>query len=569
MRRLLYISLALMLVTMAMGCGRSVDERLVLADSLMWTAPDSSLAILNAIDRDSLGDDENLAYHALLLTQAQFRCNIPLTSDTLISTAVDYYSDNHNREHYTRALLYKGAYYEVHDNPVEAIKWYKKAEDNADTTDYRNLAQINMRMGVLYYNNFVDNKLCQNKFLKSLSCYQRVGDLKFQMKCLGYLGGLKRESDNKESIKLLNSAMSLAKEFNDTANYYWYQELLSRAFYLSGNYEESKKLSVDAIFNGRDFINYDTYFNASLSYAKLKMVDSAYFYLPEIDDSDHYCLMMQALVKSAIYEAEGKFNDALEQNYIYNAFADSVELDSLRQSAFIAEMDMVQDDVMNLKTGIRDHKKIAIIVILLFLIGIIVLGSLFYRKRLFYKKIIASLKGERINLHSDLATMIEKEVLYYERLKKSESLSRQMYEKVIKGEQECKALRDLVSSHVKLMESLIEASENESEKVFKKTFSNSVANYHSNETLITSFISFVNQNFNDVVNKALEKANNLSVMEQYVIALMAAGFEYKEIAVVTKYSPSYIGKKRSRIEKKLGINERLIDFINRIKQCKD
>ena len=62
MRRLLYISLALMLVTMAMGCGRSVDERLVLADSLMWTAPDSSLAILNAIDRDSLGDDENLAY---------------------------------------------------------------------------------------------------------------------------------------------------------------------------------------------------------------------------------------------------------------------------------------------------------------------------------------------------------------------------------------------------------------------------------------------------------------------------------------------------------------------------
>ena len=132
---------------MAMGCGHSVDERLVLADSLMWTAPDSSLAILNAIDRDSLGDDENLAYHALLLTQAQFRCNIPLTSDTLISTAVDYYSDNHNLEHYTRALLYKGGAYEDMGNPVEAIKWYKKAEDNADTTDYRNLAQINMRMG--------------------------------------------------------------------------------------------------------------------------------------------------------------------------------------------------------------------------------------------------------------------------------------------------------------------------------------------------------------------------------------------------------------------------------------
>ena len=99
---------------------------------------------------------------------------------------MDYYSDNHNQEHYTRSLLYKGGYYEFSANqPVEAIKWFKQAEDNADTTDYRNLAQINMRMGMLYYNNFVDNKLCQNKFLKSLSCYQRVGDLKFQMKCLG------------------------------------------------------------------------------------------------------------------------------------------------------------------------------------------------------------------------------------------------------------------------------------------------------------------------------------------------------------------------------------------------
>ena len=108
MRKLLYISLALMLMACFMSCGRSVDKRLVLADTLMWTNPDSSLSILEAINRDSLQGEENQAYYALLLTQSQFRCNIPLTSDTLISKAVDYYRDNHNREHYTRSLLYKG-----------------------------------------------------------------------------------------------------------------------------------------------------------------------------------------------------------------------------------------------------------------------------------------------------------------------------------------------------------------------------------------------------------------------------------------------------------------------------
>ena len=96
MKKLLYISLLAVLLSAAISCSRSVDKRLVLADTLMWTNPDSSLAILTAINRDSLTNDENLAYHALLLTQAQFRCNGNCTSDTLINIALDYYSDNHN-----------------------------------------------------------------------------------------------------------------------------------------------------------------------------------------------------------------------------------------------------------------------------------------------------------------------------------------------------------------------------------------------------------------------------------------------------------------------------------------
>ena len=113
MRKLLYILIFLLTLSFVMSCSRSVDKRLELADSLMWVNPDSSLAILEAINRDSLQGEENLAYHALLLTQAQFRCYGNCSSDTLINFALDYYSDNHNQEHYTRSLLYKGAYYEL------------------------------------------------------------------------------------------------------------------------------------------------------------------------------------------------------------------------------------------------------------------------------------------------------------------------------------------------------------------------------------------------------------------------------------------------------------------------
>ncbi len=192
MKKLLYISLFAVLLSAALSCSRSVDKRLVLADSLMWVNPDSSLAILEAINRDSLQGDENQAYYALLLTQAQFRVDYAIPSDSLINLAVEHYSDNHNREHYTRALLYKGAFYEVNDNHVEAVKWYKQAEDNADSTDYRNLAQINMRMGMLYYNNYASNNLDLNKFKMAAHYYEILRDKKMTMAALEYCGNVIR-----------------------------------------------------------------------------------------------------------------------------------------------------------------------------------------------------------------------------------------------------------------------------------------------------------------------------------------------------------------------------------------
>ncbi len=447
--------------------------------------------------------------------------------------------------------MYKGAFNEVHDNPVEAIKWYKCAEDNADTTDYRNLAQINLRMGMLYYDNFADNKLCVSKFNKSLYYHQRIGDLNNKMRCMGYLGSLYRETNSKEAIKLLKAASDLAPQFNDSANYFWYKELLSRAFYLIGDYEESKKLSVYAIDNGGDYVGFDTYINAALAYAKLKMADSASYYLPSIHDNNHYDLMMLALAKSAIYEAQGKLDRAIEQNNLYNLYADSIEQVS---------KEYLQEVLMG---------KIIVSIILISLALIIALTLLSFYKRLQSRRLIHSLRGEKINMHSDLTAIIDQRTAFYQRLKESEHLSHKMHQDVINKEKECMALRNLVSSHIKLMEQLITASEEESERTFQKTFKASMANYHETEAIKESFISFVNQNFNSVVEKALAKAPALSVMEQYVIALMAAGFEYKEIAVVTNYSPSFIGKKRSRIEKKLGIDEKLIDFISRIKEEKD
>ena len=68
MRKILYILIFLLTLSFVISCGRGVDKRLVLADTLMWTNPDSSLAILEKIDSKSLKGKENQAYNALLRT---------------------------------------------------------------------------------------------------------------------------------------------------------------------------------------------------------------------------------------------------------------------------------------------------------------------------------------------------------------------------------------------------------------------------------------------------------------------------------------------------------------------
>ena len=114
MKRLPVVILVMLVVLVAVvtGCSRvpHYDSRLVAADSLMRTLPDSTLALVEAVRADSLSSEGDRAYRDLLLTQARYRCYIVATSDSTINRALNYYSNHSNeREKLTRAYIYKGA----------------------------------------------------------------------------------------------------------------------------------------------------------------------------------------------------------------------------------------------------------------------------------------------------------------------------------------------------------------------------------------------------------------------------------------------------------------------------
>ena len=216
------ILVAAVLVAVVTGCGGAhrYDGRLTAADSLMWDAPDSALAIVSAID--TLTGEADRAYRDLLTTQARYKCyqEITASDDSAITRAVDYYRvHSGEREKLTRAYLYKGAVMEELGHVDSAMYYYKTAEASADSKDYFTLGYVNMRMGALYRDHYsLDGKDIE-KYELANRYLQLTDDKYYQLRCKINLGSLYRLNNPKEAEVLLNEAMSLAQEMNDTSNY--------------------------------------------------------------------------------------------------------------------------------------------------------------------------------------------------------------------------------------------------------------------------------------------------------------------------------------------------------------
>lgn len=125
----------LILILSACGTGSPIRQTLQHADMIMESHPDSALEIIEAIDTQSLSRDD-LPYYALLLTQAQVKCHIPVPSDSLITIAGNYYRRHGNDNLKMRAAFYlayvafdHGDYGRSINN---ALRAYEIANDNDD-----------------------------------------------------------------------------------------------------------------------------------------------------------------------------------------------------------------------------------------------------------------------------------------------------------------------------------------------------------------------------------------------------------------------------------------------------
>lgn len=273
------------------GQSNHYDPRLIAADSVLsMNDPDSALRLLDAIDGDKLTSACDRAYHALLLTQAQYRCYVDITSDSTINVALDYYM-RHDGEHekLTRSYIYKGAVTEVLGDPEEAMNYYKKAASVATIDDHFNLGYAKMRIGSLYRDYLVADNAAITAIKEALHHFEQVPDSLYILKCLSSIGGIYAAKDKRDSaIFYLDRADTFSKKLHQSS------EELINLMYLADmkmfsndidELEEAKAISLRLLRNG-DIVpeRHDhLLMNAAHTLAKLNKPDSAVFYINQVD----------------------------------------------------------------------------------------------------------------------------------------------------------------------------------------------------------------------------------------------------------------------------------------------
>ena len=170
MKKIVYIALLCSLLFALGGCngqsssphrGSRWEATLSLADSLMRTRPDSALKLLQAIpstETTRLGKKHRMRYQ-LLLADAQNKCYVNFTTDSVMKEVVKYY--NHSGTPNDRMLahyLLGCTYRDMGEAPKE-LECFQKAVVQADTTDsscdYVVLSAIYGQMADLYHQQYL------------------------------------------------------------------------------------------------------------------------------------------------------------------------------------------------------------------------------------------------------------------------------------------------------------------------------------------------------------------------------------------------------------------------------
>lgn len=287
---------------------------LVHAESVMFDHPDSALHILEAMPMPSARwDKENHALWCLLVTQAQYKQVMKISSDSLVRIAYDYYKPTDNARRKAMSALYMGDInYELR-NIEEAMQYYLEGKTEVEKTDdYKTGYLVMISLCKLYlYRDFADYALeaCRKAYdyaVKDSNKRYQLASLKFLARCYCISDSLSKAIDTYHKCSELTLELELE-------NYYYdIQSEIALVYKNKGDIEKS--LEIIKSFP----IKYQPALLTGKNYYLLGQQDSAYIYLNEALKT------YNIYTKASAYEYLYKLGDTPKYRKYLKTYCDSL-----------------------------------------------------------------------------------------------------------------------------------------------------------------------------------------------------------------------------------------------------
>ena len=565
---------------MVSGCDGTphYDSRLTAADSLMRSAPDSALAMVEAVDRDSLTNEADRAYRDLLLTQARYKAYVTATSDSDINRALAWYRAHPaEREKLTRAYIYKGAVMEELNHPDSAMLYYKTAETTAAPDDYFNLGYSNLRIGDLYRSIYYNDSAVVSRMKKAARYFTAAQDSDYLIISIGTQGLYDQIVGKDSAICFLEQSILIGKE-NSTPYRFYFQSKLAGTYFYDQDYQRAKDLAIDIIANGRnDSKEHAFYYYAARSYIKLNLIDSALWVKSLIPSPvDAVDSMNWHLLLGELSQVANNY-----QNYAYHMHEADMIDKRITESSMEAKLSNaeIEFDAHQRETKLKEDNHFNIIMLILAFAFLISCGAFLLKKiNQRYKKQLEEVQKEL----KELIDETERKVLDLEseRDEHQIKLAQTSHELVETN----KRLQSSISSQVSDIVRYRNAALNELlyQNIRIKTVSQDgrkrylpfvslikdlsekreILHTPPKKTFWNKLKLSVDGEYNGIVTFVEEHYPELSSRERQLFLLMCAGFSNQIIRICMDYtSDATASNNKKRLLKKMGLNMKLEEFI--------
>lgn len=301
-------------------CSRTghYGHTLTVAESLIETAPDSALAIIEIIDTDKLSGDAEKARYALLKSMALDKNYIDTTEFNVIQPAIDYYSKYGTGDEKMRTLYYEGRIHQNRGEAEEALNSFRHALEETAVTDTFTLARVHIAESVILYENY-DAKGSVESSLKAADLYKLTKDTDKELGALSKaMSGCLILEDKKRADSIVEIMRLLSKSNEE------YQDMILPDMFnythTFGNDGDIRKL-IDEAEEHEDLSDL-LKLNISECYLRLGETEKALEYLEAIRHDGSVQPMGYLATKFAVLEQTGNYKEALET---YMEFADSMD----------------------------------------------------------------------------------------------------------------------------------------------------------------------------------------------------------------------------------------------------